>query len=45
MSELLTLIRVGDTPRMGSLLYEALAGISYEKGKPVYLRNCDLNTL
>lgn len=31
MSELLTLIRVGDTPRMGSLLYEALAGIFYEE--------------
>ena len=30
MSELLTLIRVGDTPRMGSLLYKALDGISYE---------------
>ena len=34
MSELLTLIRVGDTPRMGSLLYKALAGIPYEEASP-----------
>ena len=29
MSELLTLIRVGDTPRMESLLHKALTGIPY----------------
>lgn len=31
MSELLTLIRVGDTPRMESLLRKTLTGIPYEE--------------
>ena len=34
MSELLTLIRVGDTPRMESLLHKALPGIPYEEASP-----------
>ena len=34
MSELLTLIRVGDTPRMGTLLHKALTGIPYEEASP-----------
>ena len=34
MSELLTLIRVGDTPRMESLLHKALSGIPYEEASP-----------
>ena len=34
MSELLTLIRVGDTPRMESLLHKALTGITYEEASP-----------
>lgn len=34
MSELLTLIRVGDTPRMGPLLHKALTGIPYEEASP-----------
>lgn len=34
MSELLTLIRVGDTPRMGTLWHKALTGIPYEEASP-----------